>query len=88
MGGGPGDAGCILGHMHYAGGERRDVVARLAAAAHAGDRVMKKKLGMLLLGAWLVLHALIELIGLSFSGLGTVMAIVALVAGVALLLDR
>jgi hypothetical protein len=40
-----------------------------------------KNLGMLLLAAWLVLTGLIVLIDLSFSGLGTIMAVLAIGAG-------
>ena len=41
-----------------------------------------KNLGMLLLGAWLILNGLIGLVHLSFSGLPMLMAVVALAAGV------
>ena len=50
---------------------------------------LTKNLGMLLLGIWLVLSGLIPLLNLSFSGLGTLMAILAIAAGVIILLgDR
>jgi hypothetical protein len=49
---------------------------------------MKKNFGMLLLGVWLVLHGLIELVNFNFNGLGTVMAVIAVVAGVLLILGR
>lgn len=50
---------------------------------------LTKNLGMLLLGIWLVLSGLIPLLRLSFSGLGTLMAILAIAAGVFILLgDR
>jgi len=49
---------------------------------------MKKNLGMLLLGVWLVLHGLIELVHFSFSGLGVVMAILALLAGGLIIVGR
>lgn len=42
---------------------------------------MRKNLGMLLLGVWLILTGLIPLIHLSFSGLGTMMAVLAIAAG-------
>lgn len=41
-----------------------------------------KNLGVLLLGIWLILTGLIPLLSLSFSGLGTLMAILAIAAGV------
>jgi hypothetical protein len=42
---------------------------------------MRKNLGMLLLGVWLILTGVIPLINLSFSGLGTMMAVLAVAAG-------
>ncbi len=49
---------------------------------------LTKNLGMLLLGIWLVLGGLIPLIHLSFSGLGTLMGVLAIAAGVCILLGR
>lgn len=49
---------------------------------------MTRNIGMLLLGVWLVLTGLIPLLNLSFSGLGTLMAILAVAAGVAILIGR
>jgi hypothetical protein len=49
---------------------------------------LTKNLGMLLLGIWLILGGLIPLLNLSFSGLGTLMAILAIAAGVFVLLGR
>ncbi len=49
---------------------------------------MTKNIGMLLLGIWLVLTGLVPFLHLSFSGLGTLMAILALVAGIAILIGR
>jgi len=45
-------------------------------------------IGMLLLGIWLVLAGLIPLLDLSFRGLGTVTAILALVAGGLIIVGR
>jgi hypothetical protein len=47
-----------------------------------------RNLGMLLLAAWLILTGLIPLLNLSFSGLGTVMAILAIAAGVLIVAGR
>jgi hypothetical protein len=47
-----------------------------------------KNLGMLLLGIWLILTGIIPLVHLSFSGLGTVMAVLAIAAGVLILIGR
>jgi hypothetical protein len=44
--------------------------------------------GFLLLAIWLILYGLIALLGLSFSGLGVIMAILALAAGILILLER
>ncbi len=42
---------------------------------------LNKNLGMMLLGVWLILSGVIPLLSLSFSGLGTLMAILAIAAG-------
>jgi hypothetical protein len=47
-----------------------------------------KNMGMLLLGIWLIVTGLLPLLHLSFSGLGTVMDILAVAAGALLLLGR
>ena len=47
-----------------------------------------QNLGMLLLAIWLILTGLITLLGLSFQGLPLIMGIVALAAGVLILLGR
>ena len=49
---------------------------------------LMKSIGMLLLGIWLILQGLIPLLNLSFSGLGTLMAILAIAAGAFILLGR
>ncbi len=49
---------------------------------------MKRGAGMLLLAIWLILHGLSLLIGFTFAGLGTLTALLALVAGILLLLGR
>jgi len=43
---------------------------------------------MLLLAVWLVMTGVIPLLNLSFSGLGTVMAILAIAAGVLIVVGR
>ncbi len=47
-----------------------------------------RNLGMLLLAVWLVMTGLIPLLNLGFSGLGTVMAILAIAAGVLIVVGR
>lgn len=49
---------------------------------------LPKNLGMLLLSIWLILTGLIPLMSLNFSGLGTLMTILAIAAGVLILLGR
>ena len=45
-------------------------------------------MGMLLLAIWLILTGLIMLLGLSFQGLPLIMGILALAAGILILLGR
>jgi len=49
---------------------------------------LTKNIGLLLLGCWLILTGLIPLLSLYFSGLGTIMAILAIAAGVMILVGR
>ena len=49
---------------------------------------LTKNLGMLLLAIWLILTGLVPLLNLSFSGLGTLMAILAIAAGVCIVIGR
>jgi hypothetical protein len=49
---------------------------------------LTKNIGMLLLGAWLILSGLMPLLNFGFSGLGMIMAVLALAAGVLILLGR
>jgi hypothetical protein len=49
---------------------------------------MTKNLGMLLLGIWLLLTGLIPLLNLGVSGLGTLMAVLAVAAGALILAGR
>ena len=47
---------------------------------------LNKNLGMLLTGIWLILTGLIPLLSLNFSGLGTLMAALAIAAGALIVL--
>jgi hypothetical protein len=47
-----------------------------------------RNVGMLLLAVWLILSGLVPLLRLSFSGLGTVMAILAIAAGILIAVGR
>jgi hypothetical protein len=49
---------------------------------------LTRSVGMLLLAIWLILGGLTPLLKLSFSGLGTGMAILAVAAGVCILIGR
>ena len=49
---------------------------------------MKRNFGVLLLAVWLILTGLIPLISLSFAYLSTGMAVIAIVAGVLLIIGR
>ncbi len=49
---------------------------------------LTKQPGRLLLGIWLVMTGLIHLLNLSFSGMGTLMAVLAVAAGALTALDR
>ena len=47
-----------------------------------------KNLGMLVLGIWLIVTGLIPLLNLSFSGLSTLMAVLAIAAGALIILGK
>ena len=49
---------------------------------------MTKNVGMLLLAVWLIVTGLIPLLNLSFSGLGVIMAILAIAAGALIIVGR
>jgi hypothetical protein len=46
------------------------------------------KIGAVLLGIWLILKGIMPLLHLSFSGSGTVLAVLAIAAGILILLDK
>ncbi len=49
---------------------------------------LNKNLGMLLTGIWLILSGLIPLLNLGFSGLGTLMALLAIAAGALIIMGK
>ena len=51
-------------------------------------RRFTKNIGMLLLAIWLILSGLIALFSLSFSGLGVIMGLLAIAAGIFILIGR
>ncbi|MEX2089168.1 MAG: hypothetical protein WEB62_05315, partial [Bacteroidota bacterium] len=71
-------------------GKRAQISPGTIRKFNKGRHSMKptKNLGMLLLGIWLIVTGLIPLLDLSFSGLGTLMAILAIAAGVLISLGR
>lgn len=46
------------------------------------------RLGFILLAVWLILQGSVQLFQLSFEGLGVIMGVLALAAGVLILIDR
>ncbi len=48
--------------------------------------MLSERLGIILLAIWLILEGLILLLGLAFAGLNIIMGLLALVAGIILLL--
>jgi hypothetical protein len=49
---------------------------------------MNRNIGMLLLAIWLILTGVIPLLHFSFSGLGTLMAALAIAAGILIIIGR
>ncbi len=49
---------------------------------------IRKNLGMLLLGIWLILTGLLPLLSLNIPESGTIMAVLAIAAGVLILMGR
>lgn len=47
-----------------------------------------RNLGMLLLALWLIISGLVPLLNLSVAGLGTLLAVLAVAAGVLILIGR
>ncbi len=72
-------SGVVLGLLALAAGVLLLSGARLK---------FKNSLALLLLGIWLILEGLVMLLALSFSGLGIVRGVLALAAGILLLLKR
>jgi len=47
-----------------------------------------KNLGMLLLGIWLILTGLLQVVSVAIPGIGVIMAILAIVAGALIVMNR
>jgi hypothetical protein len=50
--------------------------------------VLTRNVGMLLLGIWLILTGLLQIASISIAGLGSIMALLAIVAGILILMGR
>ncbi|HEY8909555.1 MAG TPA: hypothetical protein VIM51_04660 [Desulfosporosinus sp.] len=51
-------------------------------------KLFKKKLGMLLLGIWLILTGLLQVVHLPIPALGMILSLLAMAAGALILLGR
>ena len=49
---------------------------------------LTRNVGMLLLGIWLILTGLLQVASISIAGLGIIMALLAIVAGILILIGR
>jgi hypothetical protein len=49
---------------------------------------VNRNLGLMLLGIWLILTGIVPLLSLSFNGLGTMMALLAIVSGALIVAGR
>ena len=49
---------------------------------------LTKNLGILLLGIWLIVTGLLQVVSVAIPAIGTILALLAIVAGVSLLLGR
>ena len=50
--------------------------------------VLTRNVGMLLLGIWLILTGLLQIASISIPGIGIIMALLAIVAGILILMGR
>ncbi len=77
--------------MHFTGSQTILAVVALAAGVLillAGRGGVSAKLGTILLAVWLIVTGLLDLTNFHFAGSGIVLAILALAAGVLILLRR
>ena len=81
-----GGAGLILAVLAIAAG----VLILLGPTSLAGGRglTFTSSLGLILLSIWLILTGLLSLLSLSIPGIGLIMAILAIAAGVLILIRR
>jgi hypothetical protein len=50
--------------------------------------VLTRNMGMLLLGIWLILTGLLQIASISIPGIGIIMALLAIIAGILILMGR
>ena len=49
---------------------------------------LTRNVGMLLLGIWLILTGLLQVVSISIAGIGVILALLAIVAGILILIGR
>jgi len=49
---------------------------------------LTRNMGMLLLGIWLILTGLLQVVSISIAGIGSILALLAIVAGILILVGR
>jgi hypothetical protein len=49
---------------------------------------LTRNMGMLLLGIWLILTGLLQVVSVSIPGIGSILALLAIVAGILILVGR
>jgi hypothetical protein len=49
---------------------------------------MTKNLGMLLLGIWLIVSGLLQVVSIAIPGIGTILAVLAIAAGVLIVMGK
>ena len=85
-------AGAVVDRDRKALGQPVQIVRaahlRASLRANNGREIAMKKLGSKLLGVWLLLTGLMGLLHFGFPYAGTLLAVLALVAGILILADR
>ena len=49
---------------------------------------LTRNMGMLVLGIWLILTGLLQIVSISIAGIGIILALLAIVAGILILIGR
>ena len=49
---------------------------------------LTRSIGMLLLGIWLILTGLLQIVSIPIAGIGTLLALLAIIAGVLIIIGR